>query len=132
MLQSGVGPGQPGSEDGHHSAPDGHDGARNDDGTDWGAGGTGELDGKHGGDGDGGDVDVEAQHDVGTSTLGSRGADRIGKKELWILKRMYDTRQVGPFVWEFEAGMRRGMRDWEMAVDLKAYPAGYPEKPSDK
>lgn len=36
------------------------------------------------------------------------GGDTIGLLELWILKRMREAQQVGPFAWEWEHGFRQG------------------------
>lgn len=37
------------------------------------------------------------------------GADSIGFLELWVMKRLRETEQVGGFVWEWEQGFRQGV-----------------------
>lgn len=41
-----------------------------------------------------------------------QGTDKIGMLDLWILKRLRDSGQSGKFVWEYEQGMRQGIRDF--------------------
>ncbi|KAL9125638.1 MAG: hypothetical protein Q9217_005191 [Psora testacea] len=41
---------------------------------------------------------------------GECGGDRIGMLELWILKRMREAGQKGPFTWEWEHGFRQGVK----------------------
>lgn len=48
--------------------------------------------------------------------FGLQGGDKIGMLELWVLKRLRESGQSGPFTWEYEEGLRQGMRDfWEVA-----------------
>jgi hypothetical protein len=45
-----------------------------------------------------------------------QGADRIGMLELWVLKRIRESGQVGKFVWEFEQGLRDGVKGFYECV----------------
>lgn len=47
---------------------------------------------------------------------GLDGADGIGMLDLWCLKRIRESGQGGGFVWEFEQGLRQGVRDFGEAV----------------
>jgi hypothetical protein len=48
------------------------------------------------------------------SQHGRDGGDKIGMLDLWCLKRLRESGQSGSFVWEFEPGLRQGIRDfWE-------------------
>ena len=38
--------------------------------------------------------------------------DKIGMLELWILKRIRESGQGGKFVWEYEQGLRQGVKDF--------------------
>ena len=49
----------------------------------------------------------------GKVTGAKHGADRIGLLDNWIVKRMRESGQSGPFLWEWEHGFRRGVRDLE-------------------
>jgi hypothetical protein len=40
------------------------------------------------------------------------GGDKIGCLELWVLKRVRESGMRGGFVWEFEQGVRAGIRDF--------------------
>ena len=33
-------------------------------------------------------------------------------KELWVLKRIRESGQGGAFVWEYEQGIRQGVKDF--------------------
>jgi hypothetical protein len=46
------------------------------------------------------------------SQRGFEGGDKIGMEELWVLKRIRESGQGGPFVWECEQGLRRGIKDF--------------------
>ena len=46
------------------------------------------------------------------------GADKIGMLDLWCLKRMRESGPTGAFVWEFEQGMRQGVRDLYSCVGV--------------
>ncbi|KAJ8611645.1 hypothetical protein MRB53_037869 [Persea americana] len=52
------------------------------------------------------------------SKQGLEGADKIGMLDLWCLKRIRESGQGGPFVWEFEQGLRQGIRDFYQAVGV--------------
>ena len=41
------------------------------------------------------------------------GADRIGCLDSWIVKRMRESGQSGPWLWEWEHGFRKGVQDCE-------------------
>jgi hypothetical protein len=43
---------------------------------------------------------------------GFEGGDKIGMLELWVLKRIRESGQGGKFVWEYEQGLRQGVRDF--------------------
>jgi aryl-phospho-beta-D-glucosidase BglC (GH1 family) len=49
--------------------------------------------------------DMRGQH-------GHEGGDKIGMLDLWCLKRLRESGQTGNFVWEFEQGLRQGIRDF--------------------
>ncbi|KAF2150031.1 glycoside hydrolase family 5 protein [Myriangium duriaei CBS 260.36] len=40
------------------------------------------------------------------------GGDKLGSIDLWVLKRLRDAKVEGRFVWEFEHGIRQGLRDF--------------------
>ncbi|KAF2230973.1 glycoside hydrolase family 5 protein [Viridothelium virens] len=40
------------------------------------------------------------------------GGDKIGCLEVWCRKRIIESGMQGPFVWEFEHGLRAGIRDF--------------------
>ena len=42
---------------------------------------------------------------------GQDGGDKIGFLDLWCLKRLRESGQTGSFAWEFEQGLRQGVRD---------------------
>jgi hypothetical protein len=47
------------------------------------------------------------------------GGDKIGALELWIRKRMVDTRQhTSTFGWEWEHGYRKGVRAFYQVVSI--------------
>ncbi|KAK0322070.1 Glucan 1,3-beta-glucosidase 3 [Friedmanniomyces endolithicus] len=43
---------------------------------------------------------------------GVDGGDKIGMMDLWCLKRLRESGQGGKLVWEFEQGLRQGVRDF--------------------
>ena len=43
---------------------------------------------------------------------GLNGGDKIGMLDLWVLKRLRESGQGGKFIWEFEQGLRQGVRDF--------------------
>jgi hypothetical protein len=49
---------------------------------------------------------------------GGGGGDKIGMLELWVLKRLRDSGQGGAFAWEFEVGLRQGIRDFYECVGV--------------
>jgi hypothetical protein len=46
------------------------------------------------------------------------GADRIGLLDLWIRKRILESGMAGPSVWEFEQGLRQGIKGFEEVVGI--------------
>ena len=52
------------------------------------------------------------------SQRGFQGADKIGMLDLWCLKRLRETGQTGGLVWEFEHGLRQGVRDFYDCVGV--------------
>ncbi|KAF2712920.1 glycoside hydrolase family 5 protein [Pleomassaria siparia CBS 279.74] len=44
--------------------------------------------------------------------------NKIGNLEVWLLKRIRESGFYGPYVWEFEQGMRRGIKDFESVVGI--------------
>lgn len=52
------------------------------------------------------------------SQHGQRGADKIGMLDLWTLKRLRESGQGGPFVWEYEQGLRQGIKDFYTCVGV--------------
>ncbi|GAB7358001.1 hypothetical protein MBLNU230_g0166t1 [Neophaeotheca triangularis] len=49
---------------------------------------------------------------------GRDGGDKIGMLDLWVLKRLRESAQGGRFVWEFEQGLRQGVRDFYKCVGV--------------
>jgi hypothetical protein len=55
----------------------------------------------------------DAMHFFGMrSHRGFEGGDKIGMTELWVLKRIRESGQGGGFVWEYEQGLRQGIKDF--------------------
>jgi aryl-phospho-beta-D-glucosidase BglC (GH1 family) len=52
------------------------------------------------------------------SQLEIDGGDKIGMLDLWVLKRLRESGQGGKFVWEFEQGLRQGVRDFYECVGV--------------
>jgi hypothetical protein len=50
--------------------------------------------------------------------LSSQGGDKIGCLEIWVLKRVRECGMRGGFVWEFEQGLRAGIRDFYQVVGI--------------
>jgi hypothetical protein len=48
----------------------------------------------------------------GESSIGP--GNKIGCLEMWVLKRIRECRMTGEFVWEFEHGLRKGIKDFNM------------------
>ncbi|WPG98301.1 glycoside hydrolase [Acrodontium crateriforme] len=46
------------------------------------------------------------------SQNGQNGGDKIGMLDLWVLKRLKESGQSGKCMWEFEQGLRQGLRDF--------------------
>ncbi|KAF2767775.1 glycoside hydrolase [Teratosphaeria nubilosa] len=46
------------------------------------------------------------------------GGDKIGMLDLWVLKRLRESGQGGKFVWEFEQGLRQGVRNFYESVGI--------------
>jgi aryl-phospho-beta-D-glucosidase BglC (GH1 family) len=56
---------------------------------------------------------TDAQHFFGMrAQKGFEGGDKIGMLELWVLKRIRESGQGGKFVWEYEQGLRQGVKDF--------------------
>ncbi|SMQ50770.1 unnamed protein product [Zymoseptoria tritici ST99CH_3D1] len=47
-----------------------------------------------------------------------QGGDKIGLLELWTLKRLEESGQVGQYGWEFETGLRQGITGFVEAADV--------------
>ncbi|KAK3073948.1 Glucan 1,3-beta-glucosidase 3 [Teratosphaeriaceae sp. CCFEE 6253] len=43
---------------------------------------------------------------------GLAGGDKIGMLDLWVLKRLRESGQSGKFMWEYEQGLRQGVKDF--------------------
>lgn len=54
---------------------------------------------------------MRSQHDFS-------GADKIGMLDMWVLKRLRESGQAGKFVWEYEQGLRQGIRDFYQAAGV--------------
>ncbi|KAF2249054.1 glycoside hydrolase family 5 protein [Trematosphaeria pertusa] len=52
----------------------------------------------------------------GTQAVGQ--GNKIGNMEMWVLKRVRESGMRGGFVWEWEQGLRRGIRDFEGVVGI--------------
>ncbi|KAI9692314.1 MAG: Glucan 1,3-beta-glucosidase 3 [Bathelium mastoideum] len=50
--------------------------------------------------------------------LPGTGGDRIGAVDLWCRKRIGESGMQGPYVWEFEHGLRAGLRDFSSLVGI--------------
>lgn len=50
--------------------------------------------------------------------LSSQGGDKIGCLEIWVLKRVRESGMRGALVWEFEQGLRAGIRDFYQVVGI--------------
>lgn len=46
------------------------------------------------------------------------GGDKIGCLDMWVRKRILDSGMVGPFVWEFETGLRQGVQAFYEIVGI--------------
>lgn len=62
-------------------------------------------------------------HDAGAffgmrANNGLNGGDKIGMLDLWVLKRLRESGQGGKFVWEYEQGLRQGVRDFYGAAGI--------------
>jgi hypothetical protein len=53
-----------------------------------------------------------------SSKIKQRGGNKIGFRELWVNKRRKQSGQVGPFVWEWEQGIRAGIAAFELEVGM--------------
>ena len=49
---------------------------------------------------------------------GFEGGDKIGMLDLWCLKRLRESGQSGPSAWEWETGLRQGVRDFYELVGV--------------
>ncbi|KAI9774410.1 MAG: Glucan 1,3-beta-glucosidase 3 [Geoglossum simile] len=47
-----------------------------------------------------------------SGVLTGTGADKIGMLDVWIRKRVIESRQEGQYLWEFEQGLRQGISDF--------------------
>jgi hypothetical protein len=54
----------------------------------------------------------------GRGTQAVASGNKIGCVELWVLKRIRESGFRGEFVWEFEQGLRRGIKDFEGIVGI--------------
>ena len=50
--------------------------------------------------------------------LRGHGGDKIGMLDLWVRKRIIESGQGGKFVWEFEQGLRQGVRDFYQSAGI--------------
>jgi len=50
--------------------------------------------------------------------LRGHGGDKIGMLDLWVRKRIIESGQGGKFVWEFEQGLRQGIRDFYQCAGI--------------
>ncbi|KAK5725998.1 Glucan 1,3-beta-glucosidase 3 [Elasticomyces elasticus] len=48
----------------------------------------------------------------------NNGGDKIGMLDLWVLKRLRESGQGGKFMWEFEQGLRQGVKDFYSAAGV--------------
>jgi hypothetical protein len=48
----------------------------------------------------------------------NNGGDKIGMLDLWVRKRIIDSDVTGSFVWEFEAGLRKGVADFYLSAGV--------------
>lgn len=56
----------------------------------------------------------------GRPSMGKNGADKIGALDMWVRKRMIDAGLMGvEFAWEFEQGLRHGIKTFEELVGLR-------------
>jgi len=55
---------------------------------------------------------------MGRGTEAVSPGNKIGNLELWVLKRIRESGFRGEFVWEFEKGVRRGIKDFEAMVGI--------------
>jgi aryl-phospho-beta-D-glucosidase BglC (GH1 family) len=55
---------------------------------------------------------------AGRGTQAVTPGAKIGSLELWVLKRIRECGFRGNFVWEFEQGVRRGIKDFESVVGI--------------
>ncbi|KAK4990187.1 Glucan 1,3-beta-glucosidase 3 [Elasticomyces elasticus] len=50
--------------------------------------------------------------------LQGTGGDKIGCLDIWVKKRIVESGMAGPFVWEFEQGLRHGVRDFYALAEI--------------
>lgn len=50
--------------------------------------------------------------------LPGSGGDKIGMLDLWVKKRIVESGQAGKCLWEFEQGLRQGVRDFNEMVGI--------------
>lgn len=62
--------------------------------------------------------DANRMWSMGIEGWRKKGADKIGSTDLWVLKRLREAGDVGSGVWEFEHGLRQGIRDFYLLVGV--------------
>ncbi len=63
-------------------------------------------------------LSMRSSGQLGHVGLVGEGGDRIGMLDLWVKKRIVESGMGGPLVWEFEAGMRQGVRAFGEAAEV--------------
>jgi aryl-phospho-beta-D-glucosidase BglC (GH1 family) len=56
--------------------------------------------------------------DGGLGEKAGKGGDRIGCLDIWVKKRLLESDQKGPFVWEWEQGLRAGIQAFNGVVGI--------------
>ena len=49
---------------------------------------------------------------------GGGGGDRLGMLDVWVKKRIVESRQGGEFLWEWEQGFRKGVADFYQCAGI--------------
>jgi aryl-phospho-beta-D-glucosidase BglC (GH1 family) len=60
--------------------------------------------------------EARARQRLGSSV--DNGADTIGCLDIWVKKRLGDAAQSGPFAWEWEQGLRAGIKAFQDIVGI--------------
>jgi len=50
--------------------------------------------------------------------LPGQGGDKLGMLDCWVRKRVLESGQGGEFLWEFEQGLRTGVRDFYQCAGI--------------